>query len=242
MNTTNTKSTKWPRIELATVFHVGTMQQGMKGQTHNKHSQEGNGLSVSLDPDAWSQIAKLGGQPKWTLTNEAGPSVFIDRHEMSSSHWFEVVSWALENGYIEPAKIAEISWRDPETEEMVMSEYDIGTPEQESIAHDEYEACAQDEYEDLSMEIVEGWRPTPIMDQRLGFQPHLSFTKDMALTLFVESVLFDRIGAQGVWWNDIDDPGNYSAPRGVIHKRALPTWNSTLSESHKRKNRHRERE
>ncbi len=45
-------------MRFARVFHIGTLNSAAKG----KESYEGAGLSVSVDPAAWSHITPLGGQ------------------------------------------------------------------------------------------------------------------------------------------------------------------------------------
>lgn len=230
------KSIALPLLEIGEVYHVGTMDQNMKGRTHNRFSQEGNGLSVSTEPLSWRRIAKLGGNPIWSVKKGCGNLKFVDSHAMKPKHWKAVTDWALKEGYIEPTVIGQLSWIDGETEECVMMEFDISTPDGEARMKKEHEACLDDWYEELKLETVISFKPTPKMNQRLGFEQELSFARDMALTFFVEDVLFDQHAIDGVWWDDEDEPENYSAPRGVIHLRALPNCSVEICEQQERSN------
>ena len=216
------KSIALPLLESGEVYHVGTMDQNMKGRTHNRFSQEGNGLSVSTEPLSWRRIAKLGGNPIWSVKKGCGNLKFVDSHAMKPKHWKAVTDWALKEGYIEPTVIGQLSWIDGETEERVMMEFDISTPEGEARMNKEHQACMDDWYEDLKLETAISFGVTSKMTKRLGFEQDIIFARDMALTFFVEDALFDQQAIDGVWWKDKDDPENYSAPRGVIHLRALP--------------------
>ncbi|WP_408903414.1 hypothetical protein [Methylobacterium radiotolerans] len=60
-----------PIIELGRVHHVGSLDPARWGSLH-RSSQEGPCLSVSLCPDAWTGIARLGGCDPHTLGRDGG--------------------------------------------------------------------------------------------------------------------------------------------------------------------------
>ena len=84
----------FPVLQFDDHCHIGTMKPSDKGRFHNKTSLEGNGLSVSEDPDAWRAIAKLGGFPTWSLTRDG--SLFVDAHALQESHWQELTAHRTE--------------------------------------------------------------------------------------------------------------------------------------------------
>src|SRR3546814_17511865 len=58
--------------------------------------QEGHGLSVSMDPDAWEVIAKLGGEPLWELSRDGNRG--LDAHGLSECHRRKRSDWAESEG------------------------------------------------------------------------------------------------------------------------------------------------
>lgn len=217
----------FPTIVFDELFHIGSLNAADKGTTHNRVSQEGNGLSVSLDPDAWMQIAKLGGNPIWVLRPTANNS-FVDAHSLSESHWAMVMGWAQTQGLANPTEIIEVSWYDSEEDTRHAFHFDASVPGELERAQSELEDM---EEQDGKLIRFSGWQTTPALNDRIGFSVSASMVKDMALTLYVEDVLFEAQGTQGVWWEDMLDVGAYSAPRGVIHHRTQASWVPTLAEN-----------
>lgn len=219
-----------PIISLPALFHIGQMNPSLKGSTHNKTSLEGNGLSVSLDPDAWRTIAKLGGNPVWELACK-GECNFVDRHAMESMHWAVIEKWALDQGLIESTEVIEVSWYDDEMEGRCAMQFDASKPTQVESAKSEFEHRVEWESDsEPKLERIPAWKATFKMNERMGFAVSVDQTMDMALTFFVEDH-FSKMGLNGVWWNDDFDVHNYSAPRGVIHRMALRQWGAEVVES-----------
>ncbi|WP_371436229.1 hypothetical protein [Polaromonas sp.] len=210
----------WPTVDLKSVFHVGALDPSKKGQTHNSTSLEGNGLSVSLDPDAWRHIASLGGEQTWMLTQEKAAS-FLDAAQMSQEHWGDVMAWAQRVDLVEPTEIVEVSWFDDEAQSRVTCEYDAA-----DIKSHETALMEMHEHQDMAARIrnFNGFRSTPSLDQRIGFLVDVALVKDMVLTLYVEDVLYPTQRVQGVWWHAELDIYALSASRGVIHPQALAEW------------------
>lgn len=217
----------------------------MKGQTHNVRSLEGNGLSVSRHPQAWQEIARLGGNPTWSLhcVNEEGVCEgvsFLDVHALDSGAWSIVTEWGKDKGYVDDTELIVVGWHDDEVDQRMSMQFDLGDVESENPqASDRHRAQiereAYAEYEDridldATLERSRGLRATAAMVSRIGFPVEASLVRDLLLTLYVEDVMFDSLQVHGVWWQDTLDPASYSAPRGVIHSKALPRWKREVVE------------
>ena len=101
-----------PIIELLTVHHIGSFDPRDKGG--RGESYEGVGLSVSLHPDAWMAIARLGGLPEWSLTAPDGGGRFLDVHALTVPQRGEIESWAQATDLTRNEPRWEVSWVDAE--------------------------------------------------------------------------------------------------------------------------------
>lgn len=223
-STTEHNGATWPTFSplRGKVFHVGSMDPSAKGATHNAMSHEGNGLSISLHPAEWRQIAKLGGQPTWELLREG--SRFLDAHCLTSAQRDTMHSWALDHGYIEMAPAIQASYFDEELGATFSSLHDVSTAEGRRLATQLSEDLADAEMPQMAQVLAE--RATSAMNERAGFAVPLGNASDIALTFFVEDVLHASHGLDGVWWEDDFAPYALSAPRGTIHAHALQEWSA----------------
>lgn len=213
-SSTKFKQLDWPLITLASVYHVGYLDPARRGE-NSPASYEGKCLSVSLVPEVWRNIAKLGAAPVFELQCAPG-HVFVDVMDMSDQHWDVVMRWAVDAGLTTRALVYKVSWQDEEAGDRRYSLF--GDPEEarEELLEHEDDAAAIEEFC--------GYLGTPKLDARIGFRVDLMIVKDMSLTLFAEDVLFGRSGVAGLWWREELDEMALSAPRGAIHDRALPHW------------------
>lgn len=226
------QTTSWPVLDMPEVFHVGLMDVANKGKTHNSRSLEGAGLSVSLDPLAWRKIARLGEAPIWHMSYQGAgegdataAALFLDRHALQASQWAEMTQWAAACGLLEQAELIELIWTDDEIGSRMSTMYDGSNVAKRLEAEEEFESLLESD-ETAEMRTVSGWRATRALQDRVGFEPAISLSLDMALTVFVEEVLLPAHGIVGVWWEDQLDEDAYSAPRGVILPKALDLWQS----------------
>lgn len=67
----------YPLISFTKLYHVGTLNPENKGSD----SHEGSGLSVSVHPNEWTRIAKLGGGDLYSLSKSGNQ--FLDFHRMT---------------------------------------------------------------------------------------------------------------------------------------------------------------
>lgn len=214
MNNSSAPTATWPMRALQKVFHVGTL--AAQDKSRNGKSMEGAGLSVSLHPQAWVEIAELGGLPFWELSKSTAGQ-FLDAHQLSSHQRASVAGWASQQGYLQRQPVWRVTWTDCETDEAVYMEFDS-----HALAQQEHDCRVADEDPGLMLTEHETLRATPLMSERIGFKLSSVLDFDLALTLFAEDVL----QCDGVWWQDNLDVARLSAPRGVINLTSLPSWSA----------------
>lgn len=192
---------------ITTVWHVGSLDLVDK----QNNSQEGNGLSVSVHPKVWAQIARLGGGALFRLDRAAGR--FLNFHRLTPAACVDLQSWGLDKGWLQLEARWQLHWYDSEREEISRCLCDS-----EALAKAELE----EREEDPSAGVTQVQVPclTETATTRLGFKLDPLMALDIAATFYVE----DETDLDGVWWNDLLDPLSLSAPRGVICLRQLNAW------------------
>ncbi len=214
-----------PTIELGRVYHVGSLDPALRGSLH-RSSQEGPCLSVSLCPDAWTAIARLGGSDLYAL--ERGYGAFLDVHAAMSDPALRetIVRWAEAEGLI----VYRERWKawtfDEETEEWM--HFDVDTREDAEAEVDEF-ATGPDG--GPAIELSMGYVATEELGRRLGcgrFDD--AFTPDFAAMAWARDAAPMLTGRtfDGVWFREEYAPERHSAPRGGIFPDALPQWTSIL--------------
>jgi hypothetical protein len=222
---------EFPVITLGRVFHVGSMNPADLGANSGKTSQEGDCLSVSLCPNAWSQIARIGGQTH--LLAKAG-ATFLDVLELrrSGEAMASVREWGLANGLVEVRDL----WRswlfDDESDDW--RSFLFSTAESafdEALDRDDYDAPddvpgpdGKPGIEKVAVLVAAG-----DLSRLSGMEcrPDEDATDAMILAWARaegESAL--GRGLDGVWWSEDYDPDCLSAPRGGIFKERVLEWKS----------------
>lgn len=219
------KSQEWPVFEKNGFFHVGNLNSDDKGSLHQK-SLEGNGLSISLNPEEWRAIAKLGDAPVWHIESPKDKSIrLIDAHLLTEEHKQLVHEWGTQNGYSQKTQATKISWDDEEIpgRSYILIDHSARKEGQQSVA-DEINWYLE-EYEESDVKAEESWmnQATAKFSRRQGFEVDVSIFEDLLLASYVEDEL-SKYGISGVWWSDELDVHNYSAPRGVISRREVGTF------------------
>lgn len=204
-----------PLIRLAQLWHIGTMQAQDKGS--RGPSYEGRGLSVSLHPDEWEVIARLGGLPRWRL--ERPGAAFLDIHALTNNHRSAVREWAIANRWLEPRQRWEVTRFDNELGERVSTIFSSGPEAREEFNDLNDDNEGEPTYREILLDC-----PTPQMNARVGFTAPDINGFDLACTFLVE----DTTNLDGVWWADRLAPEIHSAPRGVIVPRAIARWATHL--------------
>lgn len=197
-------------LAIEEVYHVGTLEPDMK----RRGSHEGAGLSVSLDPDVWRTIARLGDRPTWVLRRDGG--AFLDVHSVRSDHvsFRHAIGWAMSQGYVVRGRLVELHLRNDAGAAVVELFATRDEAERERTALGDTEA---------SITASVRWLMTARMAQRaMALRPDdHALALDHALSFFAEDCLPN---VDGLWWTDDLDPGGLSAPRGVICESRLASW------------------
>lgn len=213
----NSNEMTLPVMTMEYCFHVGFMDINEKEHT----SYEGSGLSVSLYPEAWISIARLGGRPTHQLTKERGGQ-FLDFHKIAENAQLKqmILDWGLSEGYIVETLVYKVAFYNEYEEEI----YYLFDDEQEAL----------EEYESIH-ELEEGYDVAPILEQitqnglkalpllcDATMRKHISSSEvfDLLVTVWAETL----DGLDGVYWDDLLDVEGYSAPRAVIFNRKLADW------------------
>ncbi len=196
-------------VALSRVYHVGSLDPADKGC--QGESYEGDGLSISVHPDAWIAIARLGGLPTWAA--DIGPMRVVDGHGLVATDG--LMKWAAAEGWVVSIPGAcRLAYYDAELECMTSSLF-------RSRSEAEREAEALVDVDSVELDEVVAWGSTLKLAERMlrkggcGDQPEVGIEQDVATAWAQEH------GYEGIWWNDQLDQTRLSAPRGVLFPVAL---------------------
>jgi hypothetical protein len=202
-------------IKIEEVFHVGQLEREHKG----RDSQEGSGLSVSLDPGEWRRIAQLGGNPTYRLRRVGGRFLDFQAAITDAAEVERVTQWAVERGYIEPATVYRLWFYDSEEEREGYMEFselgalktEVGAESGESLS----QARALARAEGKRITQAQGWRVLPAALERARHSRAESiYGLDFAFLFHSE----DETDLDGVWW------GGEEPERGCIFESRLADW------------------
>lgn len=197
-----------PVVEFMHLTHVGNLDPVSK----KERSYEGQGLSVSRHPNAWSRIARLGGDI-WVLNG--APPKLLSYHELSAEQVEDITAFGVDRGYIVMEDRVEGSWYDEESEDTMTSIF-------MTFEEAEYELEEQD---GVTLTQVS----TPIATEH--FPDSTVKAGDSGVEQILATVWVNEVATEldGIWWEDRFDPYALSAPRGVIASRAIEGVISRLS-------------
>jgi hypothetical protein len=207
-----------PTIKLAGLTHVGQLDLSLK----RSWSLEGQGLSVSQNPEAWEEIARLGGNPTWSLPMEK--AIFLDYHALTAEQKTAISEFGVEAGYIEIVPGFEVTWWDDE-DEMDRCAVFL-TIEEALLETDGYQTEDGDDPQvtGTAQMIATATFPDPtVKEGETGVDQILA-------TVWVSELAAERAGIwwaddlAGVWWDDDLDVDRLSAPRGVIVPSKIARW------------------
>jgi 8-oxo-dGTP pyrophosphatase MutT (NUDIX family)/GNAT superfamily N-acetyltransferase len=182
------------------LWHVGSMNPADK----RPGSYEGAGLSVSVHPEDWQQIAEIGGD-LWEFTKKGNK--FVNFHRMTKAQRETIAQWGVQNGYVEHVEVWRATWFDDEREENVYADF---LTKEEALAESPKVKLVKNQLQ--GTEKLKQRTRNPHTDTQVAF--------DLLVTVYAE----EQLDCDGVWWEDNYDPENLSAPRGVIFPNKLSTW------------------
>lgn len=223
-----------PVLRLHKVFHVGSMDRSRLGENAGASSQEGACLSVSLTPNAWASIARLGNE---LHVIETADGLFLDVVALldDQAARSEVLAWAVEAGLAEIQTL----WRawnyDDETEEW---RFMLFTSREEAFS----EACEQageDYADEAAVPGPEGHAGIEAIQVPVGLNPLRELTgfavrpdedaTDAIVTAFA-MLRGEQLAGRpfdGIWWREIYAPELLSSPRGGIFQDRVRLWTSS---------------
>lgn len=219
-----------PIVELDAVFHVGTLDAKKVGLNSGKGSQEGNCLSVSLCPNAWQAIARLGGYATHRLATPNG--AFLDALAVAQEPDLleAIVDWGLSENLVESATRWRTWYFDDEREEwgyFLSSSQEAALDELRSNqdVDDAEDAEAPEGHQ--AIEDVSTLIGREALRETTGFS--LGKDEDATDALLVEWARRGPHGLSldGVWWNETHDPDSLSAPRGAILPECVRDWTAS---------------
>jgi hypothetical protein len=197
-----------PIRSFAALWHVGTLSPADK----HTWSYEGQGLSVSLHPEDWAFIARLGGNPTWRLTRPG--NAFLDYHDLTADQRAEITAWGMSCGYVEQATVYRVTLTDEDGEESWL------TCATRAEAEDEADVRAFDsDPADLITETTALVATDTFPDPTVA-----AGDIDLDQVLAVVWAATVHLHLDGVWWEDTYAPERLSAPRGVVHAHRVADW------------------
>jgi len=193
------------------VEHVGSLNANHRESS----SHEGDGLSVSIHPEEWTRIAKLGGLPIWRIERQDGqPLQFLNYHKLTPTQSDLIIQWGITTKLITPGTVYLVPFTDEEGE--LESYYAL-----DNLTEAEEEAAGLG-YDKSIIEAREGHLPTDKFRQR-GERISLGKVEQGLAIRLCEN---PDTELDGVWFDDILD-GYWSAPRGVLTQPHPDTYHTT---------------
>lgn len=203
-----------PLMYIDTVYHVGTMDPD-DTRIKQRSSLEAHCLSVSLDPEEWRGIARAGDAPTWSLRRSG--ACWLDVCALLDDQTEEIITWAQDQGYIEPATWWRAWWFDGESDDWVFMRCDSLEKALQEVEDDDQvdDGCPSGSGSPIEQE--DGFCLTEkgmLSLQRWGEK---SQAIEGAVILYAQDILSEAVpGFSGLWWNEIDNPEALSCPRGGI--------------------------
>lgn len=188
-----------PTISFKKLYHVGEMDINQK----QLGSHEGDGLSVSTNPEAWEEINSGHTSGKWWALTKAG-NKFLNFWKLSKLQRKEISDWGVQQGLA--------------TYTSVFRAYDGGT-------YFEFDNREEAEKESDRVREIKGVPvgTSTLFSRMKQHKAETMMTLDFLVVCYAEDVLH----CDGVWWADKLDVYNYSAPRGTIFNAMVPSWTKT---------------
>lgn len=195
------------RTDLAAVYHVGNLNDQ---RTPVTNSHEGRALSIGLHPGAWRRISEVTAGTTYELSKCT--SCFVDYQAIGSLECFS--EYGQTAGLVKPATVFRLYYTDPALDERCYFEFD------ERI---EAEAELDDPARiDPDIDETKTIRATDELADAMNYT-HCP-TGETARQLLLFEWVSRETAYDGVWFDEVLDPANDSAPRGGIIPNRLSDW------------------
>lgn len=209
-----------PTTEQEEVTHIGFLEN----PSQINGDLEGPLLSVSVHPEDWEAIARLGGCPWWEITSPNG-ILFLDMVQKCPG-WEKLENWGTKTGIV----LQETWWQVPTP---VGEDDEVGYflfKEKTEAKENEEPECGKISPKKVLVGtpgLVAFWQQRRIkpIKEASPWQ-----TRDMLACYLLESAIHNRIDEtpDGLWWNETHDPGALSSPRGGICPNRLVNQQITI--------------
>jgi hypothetical protein len=202
-----------PTLEFESVVHIGSSDiRPVPSRVTN--SQEGCLLSVSVHPDVWRRIARLGGGA-WTKLSFPYPLRFVDLPESLETNRDEILAAGFAGDLITEATF----WKSFHTDEEGEEGHFLHATKEEADAEDGVRDPERAQVF-LSTETLSCfWCGSP-----------KKISPFFTLSALVAFLVKDDPAIHGVWWNDFFDPCSLSAPRGGIFQDRIPLLTQEITD------------
>jgi hypothetical protein len=222
-----------PVIRLNKVFHVGSLDRSRLGENSGASSQEGACLSVSLVPNAWASIARLGDE---LHVLETADGLFLDAVALlgDAAAKSEILDWAAGAGLAEMRTLWRAWSYDDETEEwrfMLLATREDALGEC-GLAEDDYVdgAAAPGPEGHAGIEPVDVPVGTAALRGLTGFAAPPDEDASDAIMVAFAMLRGEELAGRpfdGVWWCEIYAPEMLSSPRGGIFPERVKSWRTS---------------
>jgi hypothetical protein len=214
-----------PLIPVVSLYHIGTMDASHLGRNSGSSSQEGNCLSVSLCPNTWEDIAKLGGNICYELTKS--DAAFLDVYAVfnNSDLLAHIIDWAK----TEKLCISSQTWRawlyDEEDDEWRY--FSLKSREEAENEVDDPDAT-RDNGKPV-IDCVNSIKGTKKLYTITGRTSHKGEdATDAVITAWARQTHHPETQnlLDGIWWRENHNLSSLSAPRGGIFPERVMEWKS----------------
>jgi hypothetical protein len=203
---------RFPTFLANTVCHVGNLSVSRK---LSSSSYEGPGLSVSLYPEEWAQIAKLGGDTYALSRIDGRPGTFVDMLKVDARSMRDSLTRLLvERGLVTREKRWYVRFTDEDRKRTIG---DFKTPEDANV-----EAESMDVH-DVVVKSHTTAAATPAL-LRYWNQFFTDAEPVDAFDVGLNYLVNEEGRYDGLWWHEDLDVFALSAPRGVIVPSKIKQW------------------
>lgn len=210
----NTKKVK-------TLYHIGYMDVSNKSMSFD----DGNGLSVSICPDKWLKIREFDSKIIWKLTKD--DVELLNYYSLTKNDFDLATSWGVTEGYLEYCEMYRVTniSNNSEIEDtplIFISFKDAQKYAKLKLIHDTYEEYLKYENDETYyIEKINGYLPTKKLKTFSMVNVDMYNCIKINMLFFLEK----NTKLDGVYWDDMLDENNKTAPRGVIFNSRIESFN-----------------
>lgn len=211
---------RFPARRFRGLAHVGDLTTTSRVHRGVGASYEGFGLSVSLHPEAWSDIARAGGRTWLLRRKDKKQGRFVDMRRLTKKTKSALLDEAERAGLGKRIPIWQSCYYDSEQEDWLCTDW----YKKKDAENDAAYYYKNEEDTDAKVKASVGWKSSTTFKRQWRKTFKTSLPLGMAEDQALLTVMASHNTHDGAWWDETFDPGNLSAPRGVIFEKAQPQW------------------